>query len=138
MVPLTGKCRICKSEHAQQITQMMIAGRKYREIIAAFPEIRLTKQLLSSHKAHFVSPDSRNGSGLDVSDHGFVDLVRKLAVMYLNKGLSGSALSLTETRIIQTASNAIVGRKNIEDSQEQTKQLEKLLSDAMKSVWSPK
>ncbi|MBE8539436.1 hypothetical protein [Geoglobus acetivorans] len=47
------RCKICKSEHLEEINQMLIEGRPYSEIITKFPDLKLNKTNLTRHKNHF-------------------------------------------------------------------------------------
>jgi len=47
------RCKICKSDHVEEINQMLIEGRPYSEIIAKFPDLNLNKTNLTRHKNHF-------------------------------------------------------------------------------------
>lgn len=47
------RCKICKSDHVEEINQMLIEGRPYSEIIARFPELKLNKTNITRHKNHF-------------------------------------------------------------------------------------
>ena len=114
----------------------MLDGRPYAEIIAEFPSVVSNKQALTRHRAHFVPPEV---SGVvdagKVSDHGAIDLFRQLGVYFAQRALAGRALSLAEARMIQNATQAILGRRMIEDSQEQLKSIEELLARASAETW---
>jgi hypothetical protein len=47
------RCKICRSEHLEEINQLIIEGRPYSEIIAKFPELKLNKNNIYRHKKHF-------------------------------------------------------------------------------------
>ena len=47
------RCKICRSEHLEEINQMLIEGRPYSEIIAKFPDLKLNKNNIYRHKKHF-------------------------------------------------------------------------------------
>ncbi|WP_290597061.1 MULTISPECIES: hypothetical protein [unclassified Archaeoglobus] len=47
------RCKICRSEHLEEINQMLIEGRPYSEIIAKFPDLKLSKSNITRHKRHF-------------------------------------------------------------------------------------
>ena len=47
------RCKICKSDHLEEINQMLIDGRPYSEIITKFPDLNLNKTNLTRHKSHF-------------------------------------------------------------------------------------
>lgn len=47
------RCKICKSDHVEEINQMLIEGRPYSEIVAKFPDLNLNKTNLTRHKNHF-------------------------------------------------------------------------------------
>lgn len=47
------RCKICKSDHVEEINQMLIEGRPYSEIIAKFPDLNLNKTNLTRHRNHF-------------------------------------------------------------------------------------
>jgi len=110
---------------------MMLDEIPYPEIIKKFPEIRLYKQVLSHHRKHII--DEINFP--DISDHEFVDRIKKLASGYLERGLEGKELSLTQTRLIQTAANAVAFRKQIQDKSDVEASLEKLVKEASQSKW---
>jgi len=128
---MTGRCKICKSKHAKEISQMMIDGVEYSEIIKKFPDIPLYKQIISHHRNHFTDELTLT----EVSDHEFVDRLKKLANGYIEKGLEGKELSMTQTRLIQTAANAIAFRKQIQDKSDIESSLETLVKDASRSQW---
>lgn len=48
------KCKICRSPFREQIDRMIVEGRPYSEIIAAFPQLNLNKQNISNHKKHIL------------------------------------------------------------------------------------
>lgn len=137
MIPLTGYCRICKSRHGQAITKAVLDGEKYLDIIAQYPTVRMSKQMLSSHKRHYVDPAvAEQGVEEYDSDHKAIDLLRELGVSYLAKGKMGEALTLSQTRIITSMTQGIIGRKQIEDSQEQLKAFTNLVQKASKARWN--
>ncbi len=47
------RCKICSSEHVEEINAMLVEGKPYSEIIAKFPELKLNKTNLTRHKNHF-------------------------------------------------------------------------------------
>ncbi len=136
MIPLTGNCRICKSRHGQAITKAVLDGEKYADIMAQYPEVGMSKQMLSLHKRHYVDP-AIGEQGIEEydSDHKAIDLLRELGVSYLAKAKMGEALTLSQTRIITAMIQGIIGRKQIEDSQEQLKAFTDLVKNASKARW---
>ena len=137
MIALTGKCRICKSRHGQAITLAVVDGVMYRDIIAQFSVVSLTKQMLSAHKRHYVDPAiAEQGIEEYDSDHKAIDLLRELGVSYLAKAKMGEALTLSQTRIITSMVQGIIGRKQIEDSQEQLKVFTEMVANASKARWN--
>ena len=136
MIVLTGKCRICKSRFGQAITAAMVAGIMYRDIIGQFPDVSMTKQMLSAHKRHYVDPAiAEQGIEEYDSDHRAIDLLRELGVSYLAKAKMGEALTLSQTRIITSMVQGIIGRKQIEDSQEQMKAFTEMVANASQARW---
>lgn len=136
MIVLTGKCRICRSRHGQAITLAMVSGVMYRDIIAQYSTVSMTKQMLSAHKRHYVDPAiAEQGIEEYDSDHKAIDLLRELGVSYLAKAKMGEALTLSQTRIITAMIQGIIGRKQIEDSQEQLKAFTDLVENASKARW---
>ncbi len=107
-------------------------GVPYSEIISMYPRLKLTKSDISAHKAHFTDPAAVELVE-DVSDHEYVDMMRKLSTIYLKKGLTGAALSMTETRIVQATARALADRRHITDAQKETTALEELLKQASES-----
>lgn len=128
------RCIICISDHAKAITDDMIAGMAHKAIIAKYPDVKLYPMALSRHRRHFSLPlDLARAEGL--TDHGFVDLLRRVAGAYLLKADAGHELTLIQARLVTTASNAISQRYQIQDSAKQTQSLEALLKQASTAQW---
>ena len=47
------RCKICRSEHLEEINTMLVEGKPYSEVIAKFPELNLNKNNIYRHKKHF-------------------------------------------------------------------------------------
>ena len=135
MIKLTGNCRICKSIHAQVVTAMIIEGHLYSEIIQKFPDLRLNKPLITRHRRHFVNPCIVERAAVEASDHGFIDRLRNLGLVYIGKGEGGADLTYSQTQIIQAAMRGVLGRKQLEDPQEQISAVYEMIERASKAAW---
>lgn len=128
---LTGNCKVCRHERAHEISRRIVRNDPYSEIIADYPDLQLTKPVLSKHKRHIIDEMQTE----EVSDHAFVDHLRDVANGLLNKATTGVPLNLVETKIIDAAARAVLGRRMIEDVQEQARAMEDMLAQASKAVW---
>lgn len=128
---ITGNCKICRSPDARIISLLIHDGVKYAEIIGRYPDLKLTKQMISYHRNHFLAEIET----CDVGDHEYIDRLKRLGNAYINRGLDGSDLSLSQCRIIQVATNAILFRKNVQDKSKEASSLEELIKGAASSQW---
>lgn len=111
----------------------MSAGIPYSDIMSQYPDLISHKQLLSKHRRHFAEDIDISKS--PVSDHGYIDKLKMLADAYLNKGHRGYELTLTQTRIVQAATNAVLYRKHVRDASSQEETLNQLLKEASQARW---
>lgn len=133
-IVFTGRCKICLSEMGQAVTRLQIAGVPTGEIVKMFPAMKLSSPMVSRHRNHYTDPSAINEVE-DVSDHEFIDMSRRLAVIYLRKGIGGAALSMNEVRHVQATMRGIADRRHIKDAQKEQTALEDLLKKASESKW---